>query len=121
MKKLLSVIFFLSLALCASAEKITFYTGGALNIAAIDAFESFIPANDALFGSKASVKSISKESGDIWKMSVNVILKENEPVTYDYFLKPGICIYMRSSIRPRVTYSLKVVSVDWNKAVFEVE
>lgn len=124
MRKILSVLFLLSAAFCASAAKIAFYTGlslGSTPDMPINV-DPYIPANYALSGGSASVTSIEKTSGDVWKMRVTVVPKDNAfPVNYDYFLKPGGTIYMRRVVQPRVTYSLKVVSVDWNKAVFEVE
>ena len=124
MKKFLSIVFILSSALCAYAERVTFYTGlslGATPESPVN-MDPFIPANYALSGGSASVTSIARENGDVWKMCVTVLPKDGAfPVTYEYFLKAGGTIYMRRVVQPRLTRALKVVSADWNRAVFELE
>lgn len=123
MKRLFSIAFFLFVAAFAFSERVTFYTGlslGATPDMPIN-MDPFVPVNYALSGGSGSISSISKANG-MWKMSVVVVSKETAmPLTYDYYLDVGTKIFMRRLIMPRLTLSLKLVSIDWNRATFEVE
>ena len=123
MKRLFLIAVFLLVSALAFSERVTFYTGlslGATPETPINV-DPYVPVNYALSGGSSSISSISKSNG-MWKMSVVVFSKDSPmPLYYDYYLDSGTKIFMRRLVMPRLTLSLKLVSIDWNKATFEVE
>lgn len=124
-KYIFSFITFLIISVSAFAEKVTFYTGVAPGCTLENPFRNydpFIPLSYIHSGGSCKVNSIRKVDS-IWCMTLTVESTDGKsafPISFDYYLNKGESIYLRRLAEPMKTCELKVVSVDWNKAVFEI-
>lgn len=127
MKYIFSFLFFTFLSFFAFADKVTFYTGVTLGTNLENPmvnYDSFIPLSWIRSGGICTVASIKKTDSSVWCMTLVVESsaqsRTDEPVYIEYYLSIGEVIYMRRIAEPMKTCKMKVVSVNWNKAVFEI-
>lgn len=125
MKQIFSLILIITFSSFLFAEKVTFYTGIAPGCTLENPFRNydpFIPLSYIHTGGNCKVNSIRKVDS-VWCMTLTVESTEGKsafPISFDYYLIKGESIYLRRLAEPIKSCELKVVSVDWNKAVFEI-
>lgn len=124
-KYILSFIAIVLISVSAVAEKVTFYTGVTPGCTLENPFRNYdpyIPLSYIHSGGSCKVTSIRKVDS-VWCMTLTVEATDGKsafPISFDYYLIKGESIYMRRLAEAIKTCELKVVSVDWNKAVFEI-
>jgi len=128
MKFFFSLFVFCFISLFAFADKVTFYTGlttGCTLENPLISYDPYIPLTYIRYSGRCLVTSIRKtEEKDVWCMTLTIEGADGHsafPVSYDYYLRKGECIYLRRVAAKMGTSTLKVLSVDWNKATFAVD
>ncbi len=120
-------LLFLALTLFSAllfAERITFTTG---DLAGSSITDRFMPVDFTMMGSSCTVSSISHAEDGFWRIKLTAAKQAGTaayPVEYEYFVKQGSSFRMRrlnASGGGLNECTLKVVSIDWNRAELEIE
>ena len=124
MKKIFLAFLLLSASAALFAERVTFTTG---NMAGNSLTDSFMPVDFGMMGSHCTVSAVRRIEGNLWCLALTAAKTSAAsacPVVYEYYLKTGDSIRLRrlnAQAGGMSECTLTAVSLDWNRAVFELE
>ena len=120
MKKTILICLLILLSAAVFAEKINLHTGEAFGISNTD---YFYPKDISFTGAKCTISSIKKIEDNLWCLTITApkSVNTNAPVVFEFYIKKGDVLTMRRLTNPMEECKLKVLSVNWNEIVLNIE